>query len=156
MSHSSLLSAKGVSVRRGGALSRISRNAVGCVSRRPSDDVLLTAINEARQKHTCYSYRRIHRPLAGEAKGVPNHRRVHRLWRDHGMQHPVLKGRALREKGHAIPSLGVRHRDDEVAHTPGTAPLVLQVHPLVRENLWRYTPCALGLAAAPLTSRQAR
>jgi len=44
------LHTQGVSVRHGCVLSRISRNAVGYVSRRPLDDALVAAINEARRK----------------------------------------------------------------------------------------------------------
>ena len=94
---------KGVSMRRGCVLSRISRNAVGYVSRRPSDDGLVAAINEARHKHTCYGYRRIHRYLAGEEKGVLNHKRVHRVWREHGMQHPPARRRKRRGRTGQVP-----------------------------------------------------
>jgi len=60
----------------------------------------VAAINEARRKHTCYGYRRIHAHLVWGEKGALNHKRVHRVWREHGMQHPLRKGRKRRgEKG---------------------------------------------------------
>jgi putative transposase len=91
---------KGVSMRRGCVFAGISRNAVGYVSRRSADNVLVDAINQVRRKHPCYGYRRTHKELTQRAKGVLNHKRVHRVWRDNAMQHPQKKRRRRRgEKG---------------------------------------------------------
>lgn len=96
-----LLRSHGVSLRRSCALSRISRNAVGYVSRRPADMELVEDINRVRKKHPCYGYRRTHRELTQGEKGVLNHKRVHRIWRENGMQHPQKKKRRRRgAKGH--------------------------------------------------------
>ncbi|HEO71590.1 MAG TPA: transposase [Candidatus Hydrogenedentes bacterium] len=98
-----VLHARGISVRRGCVLSRISRNAISYVSRRPPEEALVAAINEARKQHACYGYRRIHKHLADGKKGVLNHKRVHRIWREHGMQHPVRKGRKRRGNKGQVP-----------------------------------------------------
>jgi transposase InsO family protein len=91
-----LLHKCGVSIRRSCALARISRNAVGYVSRRAPDKELVDAINRVRKKHPCYGYRRTHHAITQGAKGVLNHKRVHRVWRDNGMQHPKKKRRRRR------------------------------------------------------------
>jgi transposase InsO family protein len=84
-------------------LSRISRNAVDYVSRRPPDSRLVEAINRVRRKHPCYGYRRTHMELTNGTKGVLNHKRVHRVWRDNAMQHPVKKRRRRRGKKGQVP-----------------------------------------------------
>ena len=90
-------------MRRGCVLARISRNAVGYVSRRPADSALLEEIKQVRQKHPCYGYRRTHAELTEGAKGVLNHKRVHRVWRDNAMQHPQRKKRKRRGKKGQVP-----------------------------------------------------
>jgi transposase InsO family protein len=91
---------KGISMRRSCVLSQISRGALGYVSRRPSDAALVDDINQVRKKHPCYGYRRTHAELTQGEKGVLNHKRVHRVWRDNAMQHPPKKRRKRRgEKG---------------------------------------------------------
>lgn len=94
---------KGLSIRRSCVLTRISRNAVGYVSRRPPDSELVEAINEVRKKHPCYGYRRTHMELTEGVKDVLNHKRVHRVWRDNGMQHPPKKRRRRRGKKGQVP-----------------------------------------------------
>lgn len=94
---------KGVSTRRCCVLCHLSRNAVGYVSRRPPDSVLVEVINEARRKHTSYGYRRIHAEVAGDTHGVVNHKRVHRVWREYGMQHPLAKRRNRRGRKGQVP-----------------------------------------------------
>ncbi len=94
---------KGVSLRRGCVLARISRNAVGYVSRRPPDSELVEAINAVRKKHPCYGYRRTHMELTEGVKGVLNHKRVHRVWRDNAMQHPLKKRRRRRGTKGQVP-----------------------------------------------------
>jgi putative transposase len=95
-----LLCEKGVSMRRGCVFVGISRNAMGYVSRRCPDSALVEAINQVRRKHPCYGYRRTHKELTQRAKGVLNHKRVHRVWRENAMQHPQKKQRRRRgEKG---------------------------------------------------------
>jgi len=91
-----LLQAKDVSLRRGCVLAHISRNAVGYRSRRPPDSGLVAQMHQVRTKHPCYGYRRTHMELTQGVKGVLNHKRVHRVWRDHGMQHPLRKKRRRR------------------------------------------------------------
>lgn len=91
-----LLRDQGVSVRRGCVLVRISRNAVGYASRRPADTGLVAQMNQVRAKHPCYGYRRTHRELTQGVKGVLNHKRVHRVWRENGLQHPPKKRRRRR------------------------------------------------------------
>ena len=95
-----VLCEKGVSKRRGCVFVGMSRNAVGYVSRRCPDSALVAAINQVRRKHPCYGYRRTHKELTQRAKGVLNHKRVHRVWRENAMQHPQKKRRRRRgEKG---------------------------------------------------------
>ncbi len=98
-----LLRGLGVSMRRGCVLVGISRNAVGYVSRRPPDDGLVEAINRVRRRHRCYGYRRVHRDLTGRARGVLNHKRVHRVWRENAMQHPQRKRRGRRGQKGQVP-----------------------------------------------------
>ncbi len=94
------LQAKGVSIRRSCVLANISRNAVGYVPRRVPDTALVDELNKVRKKHPCYGYRRSHAELTNGEKGVLNHKRVHRVWRDNAMQHPQKKRRRRRgEKG---------------------------------------------------------
>ena len=97
------LHAKDVSIRRSCVLAHISRNAVGYVSRRSADSELIEEINEVRKKHPCYGYRRTHMELTQGDKGVLNHKRLHRVWRDNAMQHPQNKRRRRRGKKGQVP-----------------------------------------------------
>ena len=90
---------RGISIRRSCVLIRISRNALTYEHRRPEDEVLVEEINAVRKKHPCYGYRRTHAELTQGEKGVLNHKRVHRVWREHGMQHPVRRKRKRGQKG---------------------------------------------------------
>jgi putative transposase len=94
-----LLCERGLSMRRSCALVRVSRNAVGYVSRRPADTEVLAQINGVRKKHSCYGYRRTHAEITHGEKGVLNHKRVHRIWRENGLQHPTRKRRRRGRKG---------------------------------------------------------
>ena len=98
-----LLYQKGVSLRRGCVFVGISRNAVGYVSRRSPDSTLVEAINQVRQKHPCYGYRRTHMELTQRTKGILNHKRVHRVWRENAMQHPTKKRRRRRGTKGQVP-----------------------------------------------------
>lgn len=95
-----LLHERGVSMRRSCVLVRVSRNAVGYVKRRPSDDALVMQIDEVQKKYPCYGYRRTHAELTKERKGMLNHKRVHRVWRERGLQHPVRRSRKRSHDGH--------------------------------------------------------
>lgn len=97
------LRSRGVSLRRSCVLSDISRSAVGYRSRRPSDERLLEKFEEVRKKHPCYGYRRVHRAISGGEKGVLNHKRVHRVWRENGLQHPAKKRRQRRGTKGQVP-----------------------------------------------------
>ena len=92
------LRGKGVSIRRGCVVAGISRNAVGYVSRKAPDTALVEDILGVRKRHPCYGYRRTHAELTQGEKGVLNHKRVHRVWRENAMQHPQRKRR--RRRGH--------------------------------------------------------
>lgn len=98
-----LLQQKGVSLRRGCVIGRISRNALRYVPRRPSDKALIEAIKKVRKKHPCYGYRCVHQELTKGKKGVLNHKRVHRVWRENAMQHPPKKRRKRRGKKGQVP-----------------------------------------------------
>jgi len=87
-------------MRRGCVLTGMSRNAVGYISRRPPDEALLADIQSVRQAHPCYGYRRVHRALTQGEKGVLNPKRVHRVWRENGLQHPKRKRRKRGRHGH--------------------------------------------------------
>ena len=53
-----------------------------------------------RAHHPCYGYRRVHRTLTQDVKGILNHKKVQRIWRGNGMQQPAKKRRRRRgEKG---------------------------------------------------------
>lgn len=93
-----LLQSRGVSQRRSCTLCRISRNALQYTPRRPEDKDLLAAIEEVRKKHPSYGYRRTHATLA-KSPGELNHKRVHRVWRAHGLQHPAKRKRKRGQKG---------------------------------------------------------
>ena len=86
-------------MRRSCVLSRISRNAVSYKPTRSEDEELVEQINAVRKKHPCYGYRRTHAELTQGIKGIVNHKRVHRLWRAHGMQHPATRRRKRGRKG---------------------------------------------------------
>ena len=90
-------------MRRSCVLLGISRNAVGYVRRRPADRQLVEEINKVRKKHPCYGYRRTHMELTDGAKGVLNHKRVHRVWRENAMQHPQRKRRRRRGQKGQVP-----------------------------------------------------
>ncbi len=94
-----LLHERDVSMRRSCVLSQISRNAVTYRPQRREDEDLVEAINAVRKKHPCYGYRRTHAELTQGVKGVLNHKRVHRVWREHGMQHPLRRKRKRGQKG---------------------------------------------------------
>ncbi len=86
-------------MRRGCVLASISRNAVGYVPRRAPD----TALSEVRKKHPCYGYRRSHAELTNGEKGVLNHKRAHRVWRNNAIQHPIRKKRRRRGERGQVP-----------------------------------------------------
>ena len=60
---------------------------------------MLADINKVRKKHACYGYRRTHAEITDGVKGVLNHKRVHRIWRENGLQHPTRKKRKRDRKG---------------------------------------------------------
>ncbi len=95
-----LLGERGVSMRRSCVLSQISRNAVTYEPTRREDEDLVEQIHAVRKKHPCYGYRRTHAELTQGVKGALNHKRVHRVWREHGMQHPVARRRKRGRKGY--------------------------------------------------------
>lgn len=94
-----MLKEQGVSMRRSCVLTGISRNGVTYQHRRPEDRDVIEEINKVRRKHPCYGYRRVHYDLTKENKGVLNHKRVHRIWRENGMQHPIRRKRRRGKKG---------------------------------------------------------
>lgn len=98
-----LLHGKGVSMRRSCALSGISRNGARYLPRRAPDTRLVSDINKVRKKHPCYGYRRTHAELTKGEKGVLNHKRVERVWRENGMQHPPKKRRRRRGQKGQVP-----------------------------------------------------
>jgi transposase InsO family protein len=59
-------------------------------------------IREVQKKHRDYGYRRTHAELTNNVKGVLNHKRVHRVWREYGLQHPVRR-RCKRGKKGQVP-----------------------------------------------------
>lgn len=94
-----MLKERGVSMRRSCVITRISRNGASYKHRRPQDGEMIEKINAVRKRHSCYGYRRVHFDLTKEEKGVLNHKRVHRIWRENGMQHPVRRKRRRGKKG---------------------------------------------------------
>ena len=86
-------------MRRSCVLSRISRNAVSYKPKRSEHEELVEQMNAVRKKHPCYGYRRTHAELTQGVKGIVNHKRVHRLWCAHGMQHPATRRRKRGRKG---------------------------------------------------------
>lgn len=57
-------------MRRSCVMVSISRNAVSYQLQRPSDKPLVDAINQVRQQHPCYGYRRTHMELTKGVKGI--------------------------------------------------------------------------------------
>ena len=90
-------------MRRSCVLASISRNAMGYVRRRPPDSALIEKLNEVRKKHPSYGYRRSHAELTDGEKGMLNHKRVHRVWSENAMQHPVRKKRRRRGAKGKVP-----------------------------------------------------
>jgi len=60
---------------------------------------LLVQIRQVQQKHSDYGYRRALSELTNNVKGLLNHKRVHRVWREYGLQHPVRRRRKRGKKG---------------------------------------------------------
>lgn len=94
-----MLKDRGVSMRRSCVLTGISRNAMAYQHRRPEDGVMIEEINKVRKKHPCYGYRRVHDHLTSKEQLVVNHKRLHRIWRENGMQHPLRRKRRRGKKG---------------------------------------------------------
>ena len=90
-------------MRRSCVMVSISRNAVTYKRQRPSDKSLVEEIDRVRQQHPCYGYRRTHMELTKGVKGILNHKRVHRVWRENAMQHPSRKRRKRRGQKGQVP-----------------------------------------------------
>jgi len=85
-------------------------NAVGYAPWRAADTAVLADINKVRKKHACCGYRRTHAEIIDGVKGVLNHKRVHRLWRENGLQHPTRKKRKRGRKGNVPLQWAPQHR----------------------------------------------
>jgi len=93
---------KGLSYRRSCVLCSISRRAARYAPRRGDDRELLERIRAVQECHRDYGYRRTHGELTQGEKGVLNHKRVHRVWCQYGLQHPLKKKRK-RNRGGCVP-----------------------------------------------------
>ncbi len=99
-----LLNSRGVSVRRGCALTGLARSSY-YYHAHPRDDSFtcarLAAIAEQRKR---FGYRRAHALLVRDGE-VINKKRVHRLWRELGLQLPRKRPRKKRVRRDPIPML---------------------------------------------------
>lgn len=75
----------GLSCRRSCVLCSLSRRAADYAPRRPDDRELVERIRDVQKRHADYGYRRTHAELTQGEKGILNHKRVHRVWCEHGL-----------------------------------------------------------------------
>ena len=93
---------RGVSVTRACAAVEISRSSFRYTSRRVDDVELIERIKELRTKKPRWGYKRIYRRLRSEGF-VVNHKRIERLWSEHGFTLPARRKRKKIRTGETVP-----------------------------------------------------
>jgi putative transposase len=80
----------------------ISRSSFGYESRRTEDVELIERIKEIRGKKPRWGYKRVHAKLRKEGF-IVNHKRVERIWRDHGFTLSARRRRKKVRTGETVP-----------------------------------------------------
>jgi putative transposase len=93
----------GLSKTRACAAVGISRSSCAYVSRRSDDVELLERIGELRAKKPRWGYKRVYRRLRTEGFAV-NHKRIERIWREHGFTLPARRRRKKVRTGQSVPA----------------------------------------------------
>ena len=93
---------RGMSVTRACAAVRISRSSYRYESTREDDVETIERIKEVRLKKPRWGYKRVYRRLRGEGF-VVNHKRIERIWREHGFTLPPRRKRKKVRTGLSVP-----------------------------------------------------
>lgn len=93
---------RGVSQTRACAAVELSRSSFRYESSRSDDVELVERIKEIRDKKPRWGYKRVHARLKGEGFAV-NHKRIERIWREHGFTLPARKKRKKIRTGESVP-----------------------------------------------------
>lgn len=97
-----VLTAAGVSVRRACSLVGTSRSHLAYEPKTRDDGELLAAIGEIRRRKPRWGVRRTHRQLLRGGHAV-DHKRVERIWREHGLAVPKRRRRRKLRTGAGVP-----------------------------------------------------
>jgi putative transposase len=97
-----VLIAAGISTRRACALVGTSRSHLGYEAKVKDDAELLAAIAEIRRRKPRWGVRRTHHALCRRGLGV-NHKRIERIWREHGLAVPKRRRRRKLRTGAGVP-----------------------------------------------------
>ncbi|MDF1543337.1 MAG: IS3 family transposase [Anaerosomatales bacterium] len=98
---------KGLSTARACEAVDISRSSFAYESRRVDDVEVVERIKEIREKKPRWGYKRVHAKLRSEGFAV-NHKRIERIWREHGFTLPARRKRKKVRTGQTIPVTAVR------------------------------------------------
>lgn len=93
---------RGVSQTRACTAVDISRSSYRYESRGADDVELIERIKEIREKKPRWGYKRVHAKLRSEGFAV-NHKRIERIWRDHGFTLPARRKRKKIRTGETVP-----------------------------------------------------
>lgn len=93
---------RGVSQTRACAAVELSRSSFRYESSRSDDVELVERIKEIRGKKPRWGYKRVHARLRSEGFAV-NHKRIERIWREHGFTLPARRKRKKIRTGESVP-----------------------------------------------------
>ncbi|MDI6900546.1 MAG: IS3 family transposase [Anaerosomatales bacterium] len=97
----------GLSVTRACRAVDISRSSYNYESRRAEDVELVERIKEIREKKPRWGYKRVHAKLRSEGFFV-NHKRIERIWREHGFTLAARRKRKKVRTGQTVPVTATR------------------------------------------------
>lgn len=93
---------RGMTLTRACEAVQISRSSFAYESRRADDVEVVERIKEIRDKKPRWGYKRVHAKLRSEGHPV-NHKRVERIWREHGFTLPARRKRKKVRTGETVP-----------------------------------------------------
>jgi putative transposase len=93
---------RGVKLTRACEAVGMSRSSYAYESRRTDDVELVERIKEIRHKKPRWGYKRVHAKLKSEGFAV-NHKRIERIWREHGFTLPARRKRKKVRTGETVP-----------------------------------------------------
>lgn len=96
------LTERGVTLTRACAAVEMSRSSFRYESRRADDVELVERMKEIRERKPRWGYKRVCARLRGEGF-VVNHKRVERIWREHGFTLPLRRRRKKVRTGETVP-----------------------------------------------------